>query len=55
MFALYFAGYAAVAGLFYLRAYRTAPIMEDEESPMLTLWINPEMEAETPETWRKAA
>ena len=55
MFAFYFAGYVAVAGLFYFRAYRTAPIVEDADSPTLTLWINPEMEEETPEVWRKAA
>lgn len=54
MFAFYFMGYVAVAGLFYFRAYRTAPIMEESDMPMLTLWINPDMEEE-PEAWRKAA
>jgi hypothetical protein len=54
MFAFYLIGYAAVAGLFYYRAYHTAPLMEEAESPLLTLWVNPEM-AEEPETWRKAA
>lgn len=54
MFAFYLLGYAAVAGIFYYRAYSTAPIMEENDSPMLTLWINPEM-AEEAEEQRKAA
>ena len=54
MFAFYFVGYVAVAGLFYYRAYRTAPVMEESEMPRLTLWINPDM-GEEAETWRKAA
>lgn len=54
MFAFYLVGYVAVAGLFYYRAYKTAPLMEEADSPMLTLWINPDM-AEEPEEWRKAA
>ncbi len=54
MFAFYLIGYVAVAAGVYWRAYKTAPIMEDMESPMLTLWVNPEM-AEEPEELRKAA
>lgn len=54
MFAFYLVGYAAVAGFFYYRAYQTAPIVEESETPWLTLWINPEME-EAAEERRKAA
>ena len=54
MFAFYLVGYAAVAGFFYYRAYHTAPIVEEAETPMLTLWINPEL-AEATEERRKAA
>lgn len=54
MFAFYLVGYAVVAGLFYWRAYRTAPVLEEMETPMLTLWVNPDM-AEEPEPQRKAA
>ncbi len=54
MFAFYFVGYVTVAGLFYYRAYRTAPLIEEADVPLLTLWINPDMDEE-PETWRKAA
>ena len=54
MFAFYLVGYAAVAGFFYYRAYHTAPIMEEADTPMLSLWINPEME-EDAEEQRKAA
>lgn len=56
MFAFYLVGYVAVAGIFYWRAYKTAPVMEEFESPMLTLWVNPEMsEAQEVEERRKAA
>ncbi|GEM_PF-3838087 len=58
MFAFYLVGYAAVAGLVYWRAYKTAPLMEEFDAPMLTLWVNPELamkEEEEAETWRKAA
>lgn len=55
MFAFYLVGYVAVAGLVYWRAYKTAPIMEEFDVPMLTLWVNPEMAQEETEGWRKAA
>ena len=54
MFAFYLVGYFAVAGAFYYRAYKTAPLIEESESPLLTLWINPEL-AEEAEPLRKAA
>ena len=54
MFAFYLVGYVAVAGMFYWRAYQTAPLIEEPEFPMLTLWINPEM-VEEPDELRKAA
>ena len=54
MFAFYLVGYAAVAGFFYYRAYHTAPIVEEADSPFLTLWVNPEL-AERVEDERKAA
>jgi hypothetical protein len=54
MFAFYLLGYVGVAAAFYWRAYKAAPIMEEAEAPMLTLWVNPQMaEDETP--LRKAA
>lgn len=54
MFAFYLVGYVAVAGLFYYRAYRMAPLMEEAETPMLTLWVNPDIAEEAGER-RKAA
>ena len=54
MFAFYLAGYAAVAGMFYYRAFKTAPLMEESDLPLLTLWINPDL-AEEYEESRKAA
>ena len=58
MFAFYLVGYIAVAGVFYYRAYKTAPLVEEADSPALTLWVNPEMIHETmeePGERRKAA
>lgn len=54
MFAFYLVGYVAVAAGFYWRAYQTAPVMEESELPLLTLWVNPEM-GEGEEELRKAA
>lgn len=57
MFGFYLVGYVAVAASFYWKAYKTAPVMEEQDSPMLTLWVNPEMQQEEDqhEPLRKAA
>ena len=52
MFGYYLVGYIAVAASYYWRTYRTAPVIEDMESPRLTLWVNPEME-QSQETWQE--
>jgi hypothetical protein len=54
MFAFYLVGYVAVAAGYYWWAYKTAPIMEESEMPVLQLWVNPAM-AEEQEDVRKAA
>ena len=54
MFAFYLVGYVAVAAAYYFRAYHTAPLIEDSDAPLLTLWVNPDME-EGADPLRKAA
>ena len=57
MFGFFLVGYIAVAASFYWRTYKTAPIAQESEYPMLTLWVNPEMQQEDAEDQplRKAA